>query len=60
MWGWWGNENSLKEIEESISKRMEDINKFLKETQETKKKNNIWLKQANQDLKTEIEAIKKP
>ena len=48
--------NSLKGMEEKTNKKLEDINKSLKEN---KKKSNQMYKRTIQDLKTEIEIIKK-
>ena len=48
--------NSPKEIEEMINKKLEDINKSLKENQEKAIKH---MKEITQDLKTEIDTIKK-
>ena len=48
--------NSLKEIEEKTNKTLEDTSKYLKENQEKEIKHR---KDTIQDLKTEIETIKK-
>ena len=48
--------NYLKEMEEKTNKKLEDISKSLKENQEKELKH---IKQTIQDLKTEIETIKK-
>ena len=48
--------NSLKEMEEKTNKKLEDISKSLKENQEKAIK---YMKETIQDLKTEIETIKK-
>ena len=48
--------NSLKEMEEKTNKKLEDISKSLKGNQEKEIKH---VKESIQDLKTEIETIKK-
>ena len=48
--------NSLKEMAEKTNKKLEDINKSLKINQEKAIKH---MKETIQDLKTEIETIKK-
>ena len=48
--------NSLKEMEKKTNKKLEDISKSLKENQEKEIKH---IKETIQDLKTEIETIKK-
>ena len=48
--------NSLKEIEEKTNKKLEDISKSLMENQERPIKH---MKETIQDLKTEIQTIKK-
>ncbi|CAH7484839.1 AABR07011733.1 [Phodopus roborovskii] len=49
---------SLKEIEEKTNKKVEEMNKFLKESTESQEKTINQVKETVQDLKTEIEKIK--
>ena len=51
--------NSLKEMEEKTNKKMGEINKSLRKTQENQGKNKQEVNQTVEVLKTEIEAIKK-
>ena len=51
--------NSLKEMEKNTNKKLEEINKSLKETQENQEKAIKQVKETVQDLKIEIEVIKK-
>ena len=51
--------NSLKETEEKINKKLEEMNKSLKEIKENQEKAIKQVKETVQDLKIEIEVIKK-
>ena len=51
--------NSLKEMKEKTNIKLKEINKSFTETQENKEKAIKQMKKTVQDLKTEIEVIKK-